>query len=333
MIRVTRLKRKKCLQIFLEQGIAFFLFLFSFLVSPPLVRAQNLSLSLSPPLLEVMIKPGKGITKAYQVTNKGESDLYLTTLIVPFVADPQTGQIIFQPDAGFGPRFSLHNAHLQLGQTFRLAPGKSQQLVLNIKIPPSLPEGDYYYTFFVQSSAKGQFLGQSGTAAQAKIGSHLLISVSQTGILNPQGKISQFIAQPKFADLFEQVNFSLAVANTGKVFFKAAGKIEIKDWLGKKQAELLLRPDNILVNSQRKLVCLEKPTDPQTPPKQIECAFRSLFPGRYQAVATIQPNGEKEILQQRVYFYLFPFKLIAALIVGGAILAFLWKRRQNDKHI
>ncbi|MBI3379542.1 hypothetical protein HY029_02165, partial [Candidatus Gottesmanbacteria bacterium] len=42
--------------------------------------AQSLSLSISPPLLEVMIKPGKSITQVYKLTNNGEPIVITTNV-------------------------------------------------------------------------------------------------------------------------------------------------------------------------------------------------------------------------------------------------------------
>jgi len=69
--------------------------LFIFLLAFPLekIRAQTLGLSLYPPLLEVMIKPGKAITQAYQIANQSKSDLIMTSKIIGFEPADELGNI------------------------------------------------------------------------------------------------------------------------------------------------------------------------------------------------------------------------------------------------
>ncbi len=298
--------------------ILIFLFIIISLFFPKTASGQHFSLSIFPPLLEVMIQPGKSITKAYAIKNEGRDDLYLKAIIIPFTADSQSGQIIYLEEfPPFAPQFSLSNADLKLGETFKLLAGQSRQLVLQIKIPSQALQDDYYYTLFVQSSPEGEFLGEAATVSKAKVGSHILITVSQSGSPPITGKISQFKAVPKLADLFDKVNLTVVAANTGKAFFKTVGKIEVFDWLGRKKAELELRPDNVLVNSQRKLVCVT-----ETP-----CSFSSLLPGRYRATVTIKPNGNDPPFSQSISFYLLPFRLSAAVLT--VILFFLLTRKKK----
>jgi len=309
---------------------SFLLASFAFLVvcSTSPVHAQILSLSISPPLLEIMIQPGKSITQAYEIKNNAPTDLYVQTTVIPFTASSENGQIIYQETSLLlpQPQFSLSNANIQLGETFKLAAGQSQQLVLKIHIPQEISETDYYYTFFINSSSPSVFLNRTASSALARIGSHLLITVSKSGTPQIEGAINHFKAIPKIADLFDSVKFEVIAANYGEAFFKAGGKIEIYDWLGKKQQELKLRPDNVLINSQRQLVCIRKTDDEQTVPPQIPCVFSSLFPGRYRAVATIPVNNSETPISKAVFFYLLPIKLAIALIASLIFLALILKR-------
>ena len=289
------------------------------LVLPSEAQAQEFSLSLSPPLLEIMLQPGKSITQAYEVKNLGDSVLYLKSFISPFAPDPESGQIVYQSllSPGQQPEFKLNNANLSLNDTFVLQPNESQQLVLKVSTPQNLPENDYYFTFFVSHSSPGELLKKTGSSFQAQIGSHLLLTVSQAGEFDFNGQIARFEALPKITDLGEKINFDLIVANGGQALFKANGKIEIFDWLGKKKKEIILRPDNVLVNSQRKIVCLDEP-----------CSFSSFWPGHYRAVITVFD------LSRSIYFWILPTKLALALTIGLIVLKLvLDKRKKNGKHI
>jgi len=304
---------------------------FCYLLLATPAKAQDFSLSISPPLLEIMLQPDKSITQAYEVKNEGNQLLYLTAFISPFLPDPQTGKVLYeqnQPSILPQPQFSLNNANLNLGETFILQPNESQQLVLKIKASKNVAEKDYYATLFIAQSVTGrQLLNQTAAQFSGQIGSHLLITVSQAGEFDFIGRIAQFKPLPKIADLGEKINFNLIVANEGQTLFKTNGKIEIFDWLGKKKKEILLRPDNILVDSQRKITCLDEP-----------CYFSSLLPGRYQTMVTIfnpfqsfssdgGPDTQStigdsseversEALSQTISFWIIPFKLILVVIIA-----------------
>ena len=96
--------------------IAIFYFaLFAFSLNG--VLAAPISLSISPPLLEAVIKPGRAITQSYEVVNNGATDLYLQTRVVPFVPAGEQGRIRLD-NSSWGIKnawFSLQNTDLKLG--------------------------------------------------------------------------------------------------------------------------------------------------------------------------------------------------------------------------
>lgn len=280
--------------------------IFLYLFAVP-AKAQDFSLSLSPPLLEVMLQPGKSITQAYEVKNQGSSTLYLKSFISPFLPDPESGQIVYQDllSPGQQPEFKLNNANIGLNDTFVLQAGESQQLVLKVTAPKDLAENDYYFTFFVSHSNKGGLVQRTTSNFQAQVGAHLLLTVTQSGQLELKGEIREFQALPKIADLGSLIKFKVAIANQGSAFFKTAGQIEIFDSLGKKRKELLLRPDNVLASSQKELTCLDE-----------FCEFSSFFPGRYRAKLTIAPSGLKPVITQTLIFWIVPFKIILVIIIA-----------------
>ena len=116
-----------------------------FMFYVPYSAAQQVSLSLSPPHLETVIKPGKTILIAYTLQNYGDPTV-ITARVLPFIPQDNNGDVSIK-DSFEGPiRFSLENADIQLEKPFFLRPQQSQQLLLRIRIPEGAPEQDYYYT-------------------------------------------------------------------------------------------------------------------------------------------------------------------------------------------
>lgn len=296
------------------------------------VGAQQVGLSISPPLLEVMIQPGKSITKAYQLTNNSDFDLYLIAKIVPFTPADLSGNISLDHESKITNHeslFTLQNSNIQLNQPFQLTAGTSQQLVLKLDIPQVVEEKDYYYTLLIEQAERGKYIGSQH---RIKIGSNLLITVSESGQPKTNFNLAEFSARPKFADLFDQVEFNLVIENTGQAFFKPEGKIEIYNtFFNRKMAELNLLPENILVNSSRKIKCMENQTktitsevksaDTSEVLRPITCTFSSTLPGKYKAVITSPSNKPLTTnTQHQTYFYLVPFRLTLALLMAILII-------------
>jgi hypothetical protein len=322
----------------------------AFLFRVPSVYSQSIGLSISPVILEVMIKPGKTITQAYQVTNNSEQDLYLTANLVPFTPADHQGHIALSASSSVSsdfPRnsvFSLQNSNLDLNQPFKLSAGKSQQLVLKIAMPEDNPEKDYYYTLLVEQTDRGEHITtDSGAGHRIKIGSNILITVSETGQPETDFKIAEFKAEPKFGDIFDQIRFKILVENTGRAFFKPEGKIEIyHTLLNKKITELNLLPENILVNSVREIRCGKKNfaqgktsevskdlTSQVGELGEVEesaeviqptpCFFSFWLPGKYKAV--VGANRDLSLHNPNTtYFYLIPYRLILGLLITGLII-------------
>jgi len=316
------------------------------------VKAQSLSLSLWPPLLEVTLKPGKSITQVYKLTNEGETDLIITSQIVPFTPADEFGNVALKQtkneinkaqDENLPPAsspseatnwFSFQNADLQLGQNFLLKAGQSQQIVLSVKIPPQAKEDDYYLTLLFESQPENQSGDQSGAQAQAKIGTNILLTVSETGEPPKKAQIEQFsLANFQFSifnfqliDSFTKPQFLLRVRNTGRSFFKPMGTIITTGWLGQKFISDLL-PENVLTNSVRVINC----TSPESPDKVAPCQIKSNFLfGPYQAKVEFGLDKVAADYEKQITFLALPFKLIFSLLTIIFILSILKLRAKNS---
>jgi len=303
------------------------LFIFALSCLFPFVRpvfGETVSLSIAPPLLEIMIQPGKSASYAYEIENKSAIDLYLQARIIPFEPADEYGHIqlnqqLLEQKTAPPSFFSLANSDLEFNQTFKLRAGEKKQLVLRVKIPPQGIERDHYYTLLIEQSPQGKFIGQTGGQNLIKVGSNVLLTVSQSGTPEKEGLVSQLSALPKISDLLEPVEISALVENTGKALFKPIGKIEIFHNLTKKKVkELEIRPDNILVDSQRKLFCQNT--------EDSKCLFSSLIPGPYQAKLSFSPDEQSTLQEKEIIFWILPIKSSLVLLVLAII---VWQVRKK----
>jgi len=300
-------------------------------------NAQGLSLSIWPPLLEVTLKPGKSITQVYKLRNAGETNLALTSKIVPFKPEGEKGDINLELGTGnwgLPSWFSFQNADLAMGEKFILPAGREQEVVLKIKIPENAPEGDYYTTLLFET-LPDVFLGQSGGQIEAKIGSNILLTVSQTGEPKKQARIEQFslanfqfsIFNFQFVDSFTQPQFIVRLKNTGKAFFKPFGTITTTGWFGQRWV-LDLLPENILTNSIRQIQCQkaapattggEEKTSPQILPSPCQLETKFLL-GKYTAKLEFGLDEGSGEYQSQIVFWALPLKLGAGILVALILL-------------
>lgn len=272
---------------------------------------SSFDLTISPAQIEFVAKPGATITQAYTITNNSANTLLLSTEMLPWQPSGNDGNVSYQNlVASPNILFSLNNADIKLGQTFNLAPNSKQQLVLKIAATPQASLEDYYYTFFITQQNQNSDLNtnSSGTQTIGKIGSHILLTLSNSENPSSQAKTSKFIVLPKIKDtFFTPLTFKAEIKNNSKNFFKAKGTITInKNDLKIKQLEL--NDSNVLAHNSRSIICKD----------QTDCTFSPPFwPGHYTATLALDPSLNATPIT--ISFFVFPFSLIAILIVISAI--------------
>lgn len=261
------------------------------------------NLSLSPPQIEFVLKPGITLTQAYEITNNSKNSITLNTEVLPFVPQGDNGSVSYSSLlASPNISFSLNNADLKLGQPFTLAPLESRQLVLKIKTSPETQLADYYSTFFIYQTIDMSDNNSTISQSTGKIGSHLLLSVSNSEFPKIQGQIKKFTVSPKLKDVFfTPLNFSVEIKNNTNYFYKSIGKITIsKNQKIIKQLEL--DPQNVLANHSRSILCQNQTDCRLAPP---------LWPGKY--TATLELDSSLNISPSSFSFWILPLSPIAVI--------------------
>ena len=303
------------------------LMLLTLLIKPTPVFSQSFSLSLSPPVVEVMMQPGRKATYAFQLKNNSSSPVNLLPKIIPFQPQGEQGQVKYPPENGNWPGqdyFSFLNADLQINQPFLLAPDEEIQLVLKISLPQNAPEGDYYQSLILEQLAANT-PNQTQTQLVGQIGSHILLTVSSSGKPKKEAAIVEFFSPSllfgKILDSFDALNLELRIKNTGQAFFKPFGEIIILNNNEEKVASLPLRPDNILKDTTRQIYCQEGP-----------CRANNLnFLGRYQAQVQFTADENGPVSKQSFIFWVLPIKLTLGLVLGLLLAIFIWWEYRKRK--
>jgi hypothetical protein len=312
-----------------------------FLILPITVMAQQVTLSLSPPLVELFAKPGKSVLVAYNLENLADPTI-LAAKVLPFSALGNQGAVKIKKEFEGPIRFSLDNSDLTLNQAFFLKTKDSQQLLLRIRIPEGTPEGDYYYTLLVETKPTILSQGETLSSAKATIGSHILITVSQSGLVDIKGKVAVFDVFSRYQfNLFgrtlkilestDKIPVFLILENQGKNLIKPQGEITLLGNFGER-AKYEILPQNILSQSERLIQA--------TPSAEIECDHRReqacLFPtsliisgfflGKYRLSTTINFGEGTPNVYANATFYALPIKFIIAILISIIVVVFIIKR-------
>lgn len=279
------------------------LFLLTSLIFPAAAAAQTTSLSIWPPLLETMIRPGKSITQVYRLKNEADATT-VTVSVVPFSPSDELGHIELQFGGRLPDYFSLLNADLpDLPVTLNLDAGQSQELVLKIAIPNEAQDADYPVALVIESNSAG-LIGGSGTVTQATIAAPILLSVSQSGQPPRLAQIVEFTTA-RLIDSFDPIEFILRVKNQSFTRLQPVGQIKINNSFGRTVATIPLQSDHILGGTIRQLKM--EGSDPSI-------FWAPVLPfGRYQAVAEITPLDTTNTVSQTLVFWVLPYKALLVL--------------------
>ncbi len=223
---------------------------------PGAAYAQSFSLSLSPEKHEIISKRGQTITLPYSLSNLGDPQLLSLNVHSLKAADESKAYELspFEQSAN-APGFAVVNAEMELGKPF-LMNGKSTVLFdLQITVPQNVPQRDYYFTFIAESEGMKGAEGQSSIQLEGGVGSHILLTVTDTGQIDHSAQIALFDIPSAysiklkgekyyFVDSFRAIPFGITLVNNGKNYIKTSGTISTSS-----NAPLKLPESTILASS------------------------------------------------------------------------------------
>ncbi len=255
-----------------------------------------INLSITPAKLEIQLKPGATYVQSYTVKNIGDQQIVLNSSVESWAPQGTNGNVSYlnsKPNL----TISLSNSDLKLGQPFILNSNQSQQLVLKIQVPENANQGDRYFTFFVNQETSAYNKGNSSQII--RLGSHLLVSVSNTDEQKTELTVNNFKINNPFIDcFFFPLKFSGEINNQTNYFTQINSSLTIVK-NNNIVKEFKLFPDNVLANHSRNIRCLSDD-------KPVECQFdKPLWPGFYQA----------KIDNQTLNFIVLPYSILTIIVL------------------
>lgn len=313
------------------------LFTLGFLVFPHTTLAQQVTLTLNPPKVESIMKPGKSILIGYTFQNLGDPTA-VSVKVRTFSPKGDYGEMNIDPDQRSPIHFSLDNADFEYDKPFFMRQADVKQALVRIQVPENTPEGDYYFVFLVETEAVPSVGGVSNPLAKASIGSTLLLTVSSTGLTEVKSRIGLFDMVPDFTFTFggqkynviesgTQIPVHLILQNLGNNLIKPQGAITLRGPLGEKSDYPLL-PQNILNQSSR----LIKATGGAPGKPELSLLIPGYFIGPYTLSTSISFGDNTPQLYANTSFIAIPVRFIYVLfgvvLVSLIIINLMRKRRE-----
>lgn len=285
------------------------------------------ALEIAPPVINISANPGQTVTTQIKLRDISSSKLIVRGQINDFVAAGEDGTPKILLDDNEPNPYSLKGWITPLAQ-MTLEPRQVKDLPVIIKVPADAAPGGYYGV--VRFTATAPELQDTGVSLSASLGSLLLVRVN--GAAKEGLEIAEFSMNDggKSKTLFEStpVKFVERLKNTGNIHEQPAGQVTITDMFGNKVAtvNVNLPPRNILPNSIRKF---EQNLD------SAVIGDKMLF-GRYTANLLVTYGSNKQTVTSSLVFWVIPWRLIAAVIVGLIVGFFLLRfaiKRYNQRII
>lgn len=266
---------------------------------------SSFSLTISPAQLDIAIKPNSTFSQAYTISNDSDQPITLTATVEGWLPKNNDGTVEYCgstcPTHFFETKFSLGNSDIHLGDQFVINPHSKKQLVLKIQTGSTL--SDSYHTLFLNQISPVNNSEDSISQSIGRLGSHILISTTNTDTPTQNLTINQIKITPLIKDsFFTPLNFNIIAENSSQYFFPIIGDIIITK-NGNQFKKLTIAPQNLLPQTPRKLQCLNQ--DKEIIPCQISPPF---WPGLYQITIKTDPSIVSS--SPTVLFFVMPLSIL-----------------------
>lgn len=280
--------------------------------SQPINSGQ--AFEIAPPLLPVKGDPGSTAKAEILLRNISKTDLFVTSEVNDFTADGEDGTPKLLLDTTEPNPYSLR-PWVNIKTGFTLKSKELTKLPVTITIPKDAAPGGYYGV--IRFSGRPPELEGTGVSLSASLGSLVFLTVN--GAAKEDVAVSEFSVNNggKAGTLFEAppLNFVERFKNNGNIHEQPTGIVTITDMFGKTLATLTVNspPRNILPRTIRKFE--QKLDSTVIGNKFLFGHYTATFAGTYGA------SGQK--LSASTDFWIIPYRLIAAIIVGLIIIFFV----------
>lgn len=284
---------------------------FIFLLSTSLTKAQEgLTLQVSPPILEIEIKPGETYSDFIKFENLSATEtLTLYPQILSFKAKGDEGAQEFIEDTAETTNFSLAQWVVISTDMVVIKPLERIVLPFTITVPVDAEPGGRYAAVFLGNQPIVPEEG-SNVALGAKTGSIILAKIS--GDVTESATLTTF-KTGKESYQYPPVDFEVVIKNNGNIHVKPEGNIQITNMFGKEVTKVDINKSggNVLPESSRKY----------TPSWETD----KFTLGKFTAVLNLTYGEQNPMnLSQTISFWVLPVKEIVIALAALSLLILLF---------
>ncbi len=321
--------------IFLTTIVTLSFIAFSLFLIREISFAQNVSIGVYPPIMQMDTTPPADAKADFFLTNPSDQSLELSISYKPFKPKgTKNGEIELSddlssfPDPLFVNRIKILEEEEPV-KSVTLSPKQNKKLTLEVQLPPNEQKGDYYFTILFSARPTTNIKANS-SLLYPTIGMNVLLTVGPKG--KTEGYISRF-SVPFFVDS-GPVIFNVEVANRSNHFIQPTSEIVVKNLVTGKKDIVSLIPVNILANTVRAIPdSLQAEANSSEYEKIAEVIQRqdspvAVYPkkfllGFYNATlnVSLEENGTR--FTKSVTFFAFPISFLLGIVLLLGIVIFI----------
>jgi hypothetical protein len=288
---------------------------------PGQAASNDISIKVSPSILEELVKPGDILSSHITLTNLSDRPVTFYAYLKDFkaAAEDETGKAqLIVPGSEEGNYISSWVDISSEG--INLEPGQGQEVPFTVSVPSNVGPGGYYGAIVFGTEAPRVKPGEADKGASIGVAEQAasLVLLQIAGKADERADVREFKTDKIFYATPFKVNFSTKIQNLGNVHVKPMGVIEISNMLGKKVATITVndKGGNVLPKSSR---------------LYTNTWNDSFGFGRYQASLALSygtpadSGGEgRKTLTMFWYFWIFPVKILVSAGVSLLVLIVLF---------
>lgn len=288
------------------------------------VHAQSVGLSISPPVVEILLAPNKQVVQTFRIKNLGEAVTLVPTL---HALKPvgEHGQVALEPYPLSPATIPLivTLAPSKLGDPLELSAHEALSLSLTLEGASVDISTDTYFALVLTPQVSP---GSTATASLPAISALVLTTLTPTGIMPAQLEIAHF-DPPLYHDSLTTLTLAPTLTNHAPIMIRPLGNFTVISPSGQTIFEEKFYPDLFLKDSTRVISGGGKADPPAPIPLSWTPTWHNLGPHRLRLSVTTQ-GGTKLTEIERVVWFLPIRALALGLILSLIILALLtYKKR------
>jgi hypothetical protein len=280
----------------------------------PTDAPDAITITASPPRLELEALPGATLQETLQITNASDTEQAFQAQFTDFIVTNDQGTPVAVEEAVSG-RWSLASWLSLKPVRVLLQPQESASFDLVINIPDDALPGGHYAMVTYQPISEG-LIGEppAGSAIIQKVGT--LIYLNVIGDITEAAYLKEFKVDDKFK-YYGPTKIFAEIENLGDVHIQPIGTISVKNWFNQIIFSEALEPKNIFPFASR------------TYETSVPGKWRF---GRYQAKLEATAGDSQVPINGLIYFWIVPVRevaMVAIIILAVIILIALKKKKKS----